>query len=657
MKHVNHIVVTIIASIVAIVVWWIVPTRYAAVVKISDEYKEADLAVGINKLKAHLDDYLNSGNVGINDIEVYDNVLTSDDFARKISKKKIAGHSQTYGEYLACSDTIEEIKSNIRFKVSAKEQSVKIQYSDKNPLVAAQILDSIVCELQNYINEERHSVVAANLRDAKHNCSVARAAYYSALRKYSKYSDEHNDPQTEKEQQMLDALQKEANDRFALYQKEAEKNARYDMLQKRMAMSFAIVNSCTVPQKPDKNIWSYIASFVFMANLLALGWNVYQKRKPLSGFCVGDAFSPWSLTIGIWCVNLFLCFLQQDMLYPIRDQLWWCLAAWIPLFCLAANLAATLAHNANAGTQYRDAPDINMVAYNVLWCISMCLSPMYLYNVMRIVLQFDTANLLYNIRILAVSGEGTSLILNAGQAINIALFITSVWLYPKIPKWRLISVVLAFLVVEFAMMEKSGILIMILSTLFILHQKKVIRLRTISIALASTVLLFFFVNMSKEEKSAETTSFLEFFGMYVTTPAVAFSYLGRDITTQFGMNTFSQVYQYMNVFGFNFDYVQRIQEYMYVPIPTNVYTIFQPFYEDFGTLGVAYFAIVYGALFGTIYGMYLNGNSYSKLLYTYIVEILIIQFYNENLLQNLFISVGLIFWTFVLAQHTIVIRK
>lgn len=652
----NHIVITVIAAILAIVVWILVPTKYAAQVIISDEYKETDLSVGLNKFTANLNKVLNKANSGQNDIEIYSKVLETEDFAKKILQKKVNGTGKTYAEYLDCNDAVDELLSNLNYVISTKRQTLKIQFADKDPLVAAQILDSITTELQIHINRYRRSIAMSNLDNVKRQRIDAFVAYDRAQKAYAAFSDSHKESSLKSEETKLQSLENDVKEKYDIYSKIVTKCVRYEMLLNRSYVSFAFVEPCSVPTAPEKNVWEYILSFVFMANLLTFGWNVYQKRKPLRLFFTGDAFSPWSLTVGIWAIDILLCYLQQDMLYPIKSKLWYCLVLWIPLFCGSSMIFCSLSKN-KEDVVHNGAPHIDMLVYNVLWCVSMCLSPMYLYKVMSIVLQFDTENLLYNIRLLAVSGQGTSLILNAGQAINIALFISSVWLYPKISKFRMATVIIAFLIVEFAMMEKSGILIMILSTMFVLHQKNVVKLRTIAIVLMSTVVLFYFVNMSKVEKDANSATFLDFFGMYVTTPAVAFSYLTQDITSQFGMNTFAQVYQYVNILGFDFKYVERIQEFMFVPIPTNVYTIFQPFYEDFGIIGVGYFAVVYGSLFGWIYGKYLNGNSYSKLLYTYIVEIVIIQFYNENLLQNLFLSVGFVFWTFVLSQRTIVLKE
>ena len=50
-KH-PYLIASVTAIILAVTVWLIMPKEYAAQIKISDEYKEADLAVGLNNISA-----------------------------------------------------------------------------------------------------------------------------------------------------------------------------------------------------------------------------------------------------------------------------------------------------------------------------------------------------------------------------------------------------------------------------------------------------------------------------------------------------------------------------------------------------------------------------------------------------------------------------
>ena len=96
----HYIIASVSAIVLAIAVWFVVPHKYAAKVKICDEYKETDLIVGLDHITAKVKKMLNSNDFGINNMEVYSKVLKSDEFARKISRKKLNGKNISYGEYL-----------------------------------------------------------------------------------------------------------------------------------------------------------------------------------------------------------------------------------------------------------------------------------------------------------------------------------------------------------------------------------------------------------------------------------------------------------------------------------------------------------------------------------------------------------------------------
>ena len=124
--------------------------------------------------------------------------------------------------------------------------------------------------------------------------------------------------------------------------------------------------------------------------------------------------------------------------------------------------------------------------------------------------------------------------------------------------------------------------------------------------------------------------------MYITSPPVAFSRLSRDVSGQIGANTFEVFYDFLNRFGIgHFDVLKKEQDFVMVPVFTNVYTIMQPFYVDFGYGGVAFFAAVYGLFSGVLYHLFREGNPICKCLYTFLVQILILQFYQENVFMSI----------------------
>ena len=89
MKKHPYITAILIATLLAIVVWLCVPKEYTAITKLSDEYKEIDLAIGLDDMKARIKNMMGKGNAGINDMAVYCKILKTEDFARKLSHKQV----------------------------------------------------------------------------------------------------------------------------------------------------------------------------------------------------------------------------------------------------------------------------------------------------------------------------------------------------------------------------------------------------------------------------------------------------------------------------------------------------------------------------------------------------------------------------------------
>ena len=79
----------------------------------------------------------------------------------------------------------------------------------------------------------------------------------------------------------------------------------------------------------------------------------------------------------------------------------------------------------------------------------------------------------------------------------------------------------------------------------------------------------------------------------------------------------------------------------------------QPFYNDFGATGVAFFGFAYGSLFGYAYLKFREGNVLFRCLYIYLVEVIIIQFYNENLLQSFFLAAEAAIFVALITQKSV----
>ena len=374
-------------------------------------------------------------------------------------------------------------------------------------------------------------------------------------------------------------------------------------------------------------------------------------------FKLGDIFSPWTITTVIWLAIEVMFLFQGDLLYPLGNQFHSCLALWLPIFCASAMVTYYVLPRGNTGQTLSDIPDINQGLFNLFYVISMVITPLYLYKIMQVVMMFDSSDMLNNIRMLAVYGDENYGFLNYSYVLNQVLLVVGLWRYPKVPLWQLITIIIASLMSAFAIMEKGMLFFLFAGVLFVLYEKRVIKMRSILISSAVLILVFFLFTTARSYREDadpnEDLTFLDFFAIYVLSPAVAFEYVEEDLTPQLGSHTFQTIYMFLNRFGGDYEVNAKIQEFVWVPLPTNVYTVFQPFFEDFKYKGVALFAMFYGVLSGLAYRMARNGNSVGKCLYVYVVYVLALQFFQENVMMSIVNVIQFTFFTTLVCQQRI----
>ena len=656
MKRHPYILATVIATLLALVVWLCVPKDYTAVTKLSDEYKETELAIGFSNAKAYLKNAMGGANTGMNDMEIYCKVLKTEDFAHDISQKQVPGKHMTYGQYVDKEDTIKAILDRINYNYSTIETSLSISFTDKDPVVASQMLDSITVHLQDIITQHRHTIVDSALHNAIRAMAATQVRYQQAIANYGRFIDSHTDISTNALKQQEKALENESKDAYALHEKAVEEYARQKALKERAYLSFAVIQDNTVPQHANKSLIGYLLCFIILALLLTRGIIRYRDKgiKDIKLNLLGGYFSPWFLTIAIWGLILGLYYLLDTDLYPITKQFYICFLLWLPIFCLCAIATYMLSSRSDYGMT-TGGIDFNKSLFLLFFGISLIITPLYVYRVIQIVTMFGTEDLMTNVRTLAVYGEGQG-ILNYSAVINQALFVVALWAHPKIPIWQIVILGLACLMNALAIMEKGTMFFVFVSTMFVLFEKKVIRIRTILTFSILIIILFYIFNLGRAGEDSDyqkEETLFDFFTMYALSPPVAFCQLLPEVIPQFGTNTFETVYLFLQRFGADVVVKDKLQEFVFVPVSTNVYTIFQPFFIDFGYRGVAFFAAVYGCLCGFLYRLFRNGNGAGTCLYTYAVDVLLLQFYQENVFLSMIFVLQFTFFIVLLTQQKI----
>ncbi len=100
---------------------------------------------------------------------------------------------------------------------------------------------------------------------------------------------------------------------------------------------------------------------------------------------------------------------------------------------------------------------------------------------------------------------------------------------------------------------------------------------------------------------ANETTIGDIFAIYIYSPLVALGYMNIDTTLPIASYVLRFFYALGNILDIAPHPVDVITPYVWIPEPTNVYTVMQPFYYDFGLLGVLLEAFFYGLFFSCLY--------------------------------------------------------
>ena len=151
----------------------------------------------------------------------------------------------------------------------------------------------------------------------------------------------------------------------------------------------------------------------------------------------------------------------------------------------------------------------------------------------------------------------------------------------------------------------------------------------------------FALTILRTSENSDKQNLFELLGIYIYSPIIAFGELSQN-SENFGEHIFRFFYALSYRTGLSsIEPVETIGDYVYIPLPTNVYTIMQPFYQDFDIFGIFYGSIFYGLFYSLMYFKAIQRQGIYIIFYSYISLNLLLGFFGETLLTNLSLSLYL----------------
>ena len=621
----------ILSAIITVIALLCIPKEYSARITLTDEVKESGLLIGLDHRAARFQEL--RGNDGLQNPEVYSRILNNDILA----------------------------KDGIRYSFSIKKQTITIEARDQDPLQAVNKVDSIHNLLDQTIAEHRKAMKIESLKAAERLVGQTKAKYDTAFAQYAKFQDSHRSIVLDRYRAYEDSLRQDVASSEEAYMNAYKMLKRSEALANMPYPTFTVLRVPVIPNSPIyPNGWRIFITSLCCCLVLTSWISLYRKKVQLFGpeahrLDLFHLFAPWTLNIVHWGVIMLLIWLESGLMEPLSRRFYISLTLWLIIFTASSiitfHVIPCTIHNQDSNKGHLN---INQRIFDFFLYLSILLTPLHFLQIYRIASLFDLSEIMYNIRMIATYGDTNFGLLNYSMVINKAMLVVGLWQYPKIAKWKLSTLFLLNITSSLALMEKGSIFFIFFFTLFVFFEKRIIRVRTI--ALSSLVLLgvFFIFTLGREYRSdlsdSDIMTFSDFFAIYLLAGPVAYGRLFMDISTQFGAHTFETVYLFLDRFGFGpFVLNDKVMDFVWVPLPTNTYTIFQPFFQDFGQRGVAFFAMIYGVMSGALYRLYRHGNSTCSSLYAYMVVALLLQFHQEEIFLSL---VHVIQFTFFVTLFT-----
>lgn len=363
---------------------------------------------------------------------------------------------------------------------------------------------------------------------------------------------------------------------------------------------------------------------------------------------VRDIFAPWSITLMVWIAVIAGYLFIDHGLYAATDQFTWGILLWCLSFCVVGYITCRLTPSYK-GAEWK----VNIPLVKALTAIAVLLIPFALYKAVSFALMSGTDSLMYTMRTQLIekdSGFSLGPIPYFVFAVYTILFISADARH-KLNGWFFALCMVINFLFFFVMMSKLILFIGIFSTLYLFYVHGRVRLRTIAligIVFGLVGLLFTQVRATADADTDNTYTMMEFFGIYLISPIVAFCAENANSSPVWGYETFRPIYHILESMGLtNVPVFDGDRFFISVPVPTNVYTMMAPLFNDFGYAGIAVCGAIEAAFVSWIYKKAVTGHTLARNMYAYLVAVLALQFFDDQFFSGISNMMQMAFFIFI----------
>jgi oligosaccharide repeat unit polymerase len=206
-------------------------------------------------------------------------------------------------------------------------------------------------------------------------------------------------------------------------------------------------------------------------------------------------------------------------------------------------------------------------------------------------------------------------------------------------KSRIYILFFMYFVLSILAVGKSQFLFLIISMILVWSFTKKISKKTITMGVVFLMVTFSMLQIARSNEEDDQNNVIS--GMFYSylfggLPALDQVANSDMRSSKFGQNSLQFFQRFVGAFGEDSKKMENTYDnditydgYLFVPNPTNVYTIIGPFWLDFRYYGVIIFGFLYGLLFGFLYSKAMQMYIYGIVTYCLFVSSLVLPFFGE----------------------------
>ena len=173
---------------------------------------------------------------------------------------------------------VKAIDKNVVCDVDKKTMVISINVTDQNPVIAANMADTVKTRLQKFITDYRTSKARVDLAYNKKIAAETKARYDRARRLYAEFSDANQDVILERVRQRQTELENEMQLQYNAYTQVAAQLLAAEAKVQEETPAFTTLQSATVPvRKTGPKRAQMCLVFLFLAFLGTTAWILYKE--------------------------------------------------------------------------------------------------------------------------------------------------------------------------------------------------------------------------------------------------------------------------------------------------------------------------------------------------------------------------------------------